>query len=862
MNRNIAFPSLYKRLVGAFCMFFVLHQQVGAQIKPTNYPDSVFTTYYHQRVSMFKKLPMTQGDIIFLGNSITEGGSWGELFTDIGVKNRGISGDFTVGVMQRMDEIVQRKPSKVFLMIGINDLSRNISPDSIVKNITWIANFLKQEVPSAQLYVQSILPVNEVFKKFDGHTSKGSKVLEVNEKLRKLASSGKYIYIDLYSHFCDEQGKLNKAYTNDGLHLLGDGYMLWKHLVYPYVYDVQQKPALCPTPKFIQWRPQVFPLYKCANIVLGDARFMQEANQLQYQLSQKGIVTKLVNVASEGQPIIEIDIDSTEKNIEAYALSVTEKRIRITAATANGIFYGIQTLLQLMRDNVLVDVCEIADAPSFSWRGFMVDVGRNFQSIQQLKQQIDVMAAYKMNIFHFHLTENIAWRLQSKLYPQLTDSKYMLRNQGAFYTVEDMIDLIAYCKKRYITLIPEIDMPGHSDAFKRAMGVDMQSEKGVEICKNILKEICTTYDISYLHIGGDEVKIDNANFLPTMVEVVKSYGKKPVAWNPGGNVPEGTVVQMWTGDTKPKKNYPSVDSRHLYLNHFDPIDGVVTVFNHKICDTVSGDQHLLGATLCNWPDRRVSKEEDLISMNAVYPVMLTFAERTWQGGGWGNFLSDIDKPGTDRYNAFVAWEKRLLEHKTLYFKGFPFPYHKQSDLEWKLIGPFKNNGKTETVFIPESAAFMDTVHVNRFPSVWGGTIWLQHFWSPMIQSHLRNQEDSTTWYAVGKFWSEEDKEKDCWIGFNNISRSPATHSPPVGAWDNKNSIVWVNGKVVMPPVWNRGGQQGDSEIPLVVEGYEYRAPTKIYLKKGWNIVRIKAPVGSFKGEWQNPVKWMFSFVPF
>ena len=115
---------------------------------------------------------------------------------------------------------------------------------------------------------------------------------------------------------------------------------------------------------------------------------------------------------------------------------------------------------------------------------------------------------------------------------------------------------------------------------------------------------------------------------------------------------------------------------------------------------------------------------------------------------------------------------------------------------------------------------------------------------------------------MGKFWSEEDKEKDCWIGFNNISRSPATHSPPVGAWDNKNSVVWVNGKVVMPPVWNRGGQQGDSEIPLVDEGYEYRAPTKIYLKKGWNIVRIKAPVGSFKGEWQNPVKWMFSFVPF
>jgi hypothetical protein len=84
----------------------------------------------------------------------------------------------------------------------------------------------------------------------------------------------------------------------------------------------------------------------------------------------------------------------------------------------------------------------------------------------------------------------------------------------------------------------------------------------------------------------------------------------------------------------------------------------------------------------------------------------------------------------------------------------------------------------------------------------------------------------------------------------------------MGEWDEKNSLVWVNGNIVTPPVWKRGGQKGDSEIPLVDEGYEYRTPTKIMFKKGWNIVRIKAPVGSFKGEWQNPVKWMFSFIPY
>ena len=132
----------------------------------------------------------------------------------------------------------------------------------------------------------------------------------------------------------------------------------------------------------------------------------------------------------------------------------------------------------------------------------------------------------------------------------------------------------------------------------------------------------------------------------------------------------------------------------------------------------------------------------------------------------------------------------------------------------------------------------------------------------MIQSHLQNPEDSTTWYAIRKIWSDEAVEKKFWIGFNNLSRSPATDSPPFGAWDNKGSAVWVNGKVIEPPKWKRGGQKGNSEIPLIDEGYEYREPTKILMQKGWNTVLIKAPVGTFKGEWQNPVKWMFTFVEF
>src|SRR5438094_352229 len=128
-----------------------------AQVTLPRYPDSLFATYYHQRVTHFRSLPQTKGDIIFIGNSITDGGEWSELFNDLKVKNRGISGDVTAGVLNRIDEVAQRKPAKVFLLIGINDLARSISPDSVVKNILLIASYLKQQTPSTQLFVQSIL---------------------------------------------------------------------------------------------------------------------------------------------------------------------------------------------------------------------------------------------------------------------------------------------------------------------------------------------------------------------------------------------------------------------------------------------------------------------------------------------------------------------------------------------------------------------------------------------------------------------------------------------------------------------------------------------------------------------------------
>lgn len=232
-----------------FLLLLVLVSPVAkAQVLQPSYPDSLFSTYYHQRVSLFRALPQTKGDIIFLGNSITDGGEWSELFNDLRVKNRGISSDRTVSVLNRLDEVYKRNPAKVFLLIGINDLARKVSADSVVKNIIWITELIKGKSPQTKLYVQSIFPVNETFGLFDGHTRKRSEILQVNKALFDSAVKYHYNYIDVFSALADTTGRLNTDYTNDGLHLTGAGYLKWKDAIYNKVFDL---PSVIPLPQKI-----------------------------------------------------------------------------------------------------------------------------------------------------------------------------------------------------------------------------------------------------------------------------------------------------------------------------------------------------------------------------------------------------------------------------------------------------------------------------------------------------------------------------------------------------------------------------------------------------------------------------------
>ncbi|HSK14293.1 MAG TPA: family 20 glycosylhydrolase [Phnomibacter sp.] len=838
--------------------------QIMAQVKLPAFHDSLFSTYYHQRVSHFRLMPVKEKEVIFLGNSITDGAEWAQLFNDAGMVNQGISGDITAGVLHRIHAVTERKPAKVFLLIGTNDLARGMTADSVLKNMLLIADHLKEKSPTTRLFVQSILPVNDVYGKFGGHTRNTGTIIQLNEQLKAHAKDHHYEYIDLFTAFAERDGKLNPGLSNDGLHLMGNAYQLWKHIILPYVYDVQSKASLIPLPQQLKWNDGYFALYKCKTIVVKEASLRPQAEQLQQYLMKMGWAVQLSDKPNPGQLFIELTIGKVNAPLyesEAYQLNADPTAIRLTANTPHGIFNGIQTLKQLMRDGAMVDACSITDWPAFAWRGYMIDVGRNYVSMPLLKQQIDKMAAHKLNVFHFHPTEDIAWRIAIKQYPGLTAPEHMLRNKGMYYTEREIKELIQYCKDRFITFVPEIDMPGHSAAFKRAMKTDMQSDTGLAIVKNILREFCATYDVPYIHIGADEVKITNKAFIPEVTALIESLGKKVIGWQPGGNFSNSTIRQLWMDDNahlSEENKIRSIDSRHLYINHMDPLESVVTLFNRQLCDKDNGDAFALGATLCLWHDRAVASEKDLMMMNPVYPGLLAFAERSWRGGGKKGWVANIDDGDVTAFNDFEA---RLLDHKKLSFKEYPFPYVKQSDMQWDLFGPFDLK-PNEKAGYPNKKLLEEKRSAKGHQQVMGGTAVLRHWWAPLIKGALKDPAENTYYYATTNIWSEVDEAREFWIGFNDLSRSPATDSPPADAWDTKGSKVWVNGNEITPPAWARAGQQGNPEIPLIDEGYSYRSPKKIQLKKGDNEIVLKLPVQGFKGKnWQNPVKWMFTFVP-
>lgn len=429
-------------------------------------------------------------------------------------------------------------------------------------------------------------------------------------------------------------------------------FLFFSILLSPYL--SQASVSIIPMPQKCVEKKGVFTINNETTIYLSDDnKDMRSAITLWNDLmaTAAGFQLKLSSKPKSSN-VIRCHINSSLSNEEAYKLTVLRASIKIEAKTPKGVFYAFQTLRQLMppaiEQNTKVEedfvwkvpCVVIEDTPSFTYRGLMLDVSRHFMPKEMVKRYIDLMSFHKLNTFHWHLTDDQGWRIEIKKYPKLTSVggfrdktivghakdkpyKWEVQRYGGFYTQEDVKEVIAYAQKRFVEVIPEIEMPGHATAALAAYPeyscsggpFEVEGRWGVfndifctkeatfEFMQNILDEVAALFPSMYIHIGGDEaprirwkncvhcqqrMKQENlskdAELQTYFVNRIEKYlsfkGKRIIGWDEiiEGGIPQRSTVMSWRGEKggihAAKAGYDVImtPNTYLYLNHyqFDP----------------------------------------------------------------------------------------------------------------------------------------------------------------------------------------------------------------------------------------------------------------------------------------------------
>jgi hexosaminidase len=281
-----------------------------------------------------------------------------------------------------------------------------------------------------------------------------------------------------------------------------------------------------------------------------------------------------------------LDSGMAEVGSEGYTLQIGEEEVQIRAISPAGIFRGIQTLIQLILDRLLengsdrLPAVKITDHPRFEYRGMMLDVARHFFPPSDVKRLIDLLAYYKLNHLHLHLTDDQGWRIEIKNWPKLTEiggSTQVGGGKGGFYTQAEYTDLVDYAQSRYITIVPEIDLPGHTNAALASYpelncdGTAPDLYTGTEVgfsslcldkpvtnrfLEDVIAELAGLTPGPFLHIGGDEAHStkpeEYRSIIDTVQGMVTSHGKHMVGWQEISHctLSEGSIVQYWTGHSE------------------------------------------------------------------------------------------------------------------------------------------------------------------------------------------------------------------------------------------------------------------------------------------------------------------------
>ena len=404
---------------------------------------------------------------------------------------------------------------------------------------------------------------------------------------------------------------------------------------------------------------------------LDDLRRQTGMPPLDMKITNPAQATLVVHCEHETKAVQELGED------ESYSLEISAAGAKLEATTTLGIMRGLQTFLQLVQttsDGFVAPAITIQDKPRFPWRGLMIDVGRHFIPLDALKRNLDGMAAVKLNVFHWHLSDNQGFRVESKKFPKLTE----MGSDGLYYTQDEVRDLIAYAHDRGIRIVPEFDMPGHSTAWfvgypelasglgpyqiERKWGVfdpamDPTQERTYKFLDAFIGEMAKLFPDQYFHIGGDEVNGKQwdtnpqiqafmrahglktnqdlqAYFNTRVQKIVSKHGKTMVGWDEilRPDLPKDIVVQSWRGQDSlaaaARQGYRGILSYGYYLDlmwpasrHYavDPMsDGAANL-------TPEEKQRILGGEACMWSEYVSPENID----SRIWPRTAAIAERLW-----------------------------------------------------------------------------------------------------------------------------------------------------------------------------------------------------------------------------------------
>lgn len=571
----------------------------------------------------------------------------------------------------------------------------------------------------------------------------------------------------------------------------------------------------------------------------------------------KHLSEKLVKLKS-----IDIKVIPTEgASSEQYTLTTKGGKAVIIAQSKQAENWGASTLRQLTDKSGYVPEVEIVDYPAFPIRGFMHDTGRNFREVELLKKDIDLMSFYKINVFHWHLTDNPAWRIECHAYPQLNDPKYHTkgRDEGKFYTYDQIREVIAYAKERGIMIIPEIDMPGHSAYFNRTFGFGMATAEGMKVLESCLKEFFKEIpkeDCPYLHIGSDEVRVnDPEGFMAFCEKLVKDHGRTAMAWDPGLPPADDTYCQIWrsqVSDKLKKEPYPRryIDSYMGYLNNSCPLINTSRYFLHHACTSNGANDKARGGIVCLWNDVNVDDQNKLLPHNGMPEGLAAFAERFWVGGeGYGLENEDlIPAPETKGHKELIAFEKRLAFHRDNFLKDYNVRWVANAAQPWR-------------VTIPAVAG--TTIEQMKWTKAWGGVIDL-HALAAVNKVELKPQMEA--WLET-EIYVERDTVIQAIVGFESPARANRISDGigKQGRWESRGEL-FVNGVEIMPSFdwqepekyryhFNTWGHPAGEEPYTDEQLFWARTPSRIPLKKGWNKIQLHSQ------RLFNINNWVAAFIP-